>query len=118
VHQPPCEPLESAKLEFAREITALKKKGPNLAIWIPVITTILGAIGAIASAWVSDAVTTKAASVASVTAQQTCQALIISQSATYMMGVQTGKTEEQKAEAGRKQQNPPPLGLVVKNGSH
>lgn len=112
-HDPPCEELEQAKLGFAREITVLKKRGPNWAVWAPVLCTLLGIIGTIASAWVSDTVTTKAAAVASVTAQQTCQALIISQSATYMMGVQTGRADEQKAEADRKLQNPPPLGLTV-----
>jgi hypothetical protein len=122
MHTPPCEELDEIKIEIARIETSMQdsnypsktsKKWKRLAILIPVVVTILGSIGAWITAAINSSITTKIQSVSKETARQTCQDLIVSQSASYMMGIQTGREQAKQEEAQKRIENPPPLGLTV-----
>ena len=122
MHQPPCEPLEEVKLELARTQTILRgsgfpsanaKRWKRLAIIIPVVVTILGSAGAWVTAAINGSISNKIQTVAKETSRQTCQDLIVSQSASFMMGVQTGHAQAEAEAAQKKLENPLPLGMTV-----
>lgn len=113
-HEVPCEELERTQLELGRLETDFKaQKKINWAIWAPIIGTLLSGAFALATSFVSDRLTKKAAETADVVARKACQDMMISTNAAFLNGVQAGRREAEIQAEKDKLSNIPPIVPII-----